>query len=71
MARLAMVREQIGLIEQARLSRIAQAPETGNTATILIVGAQLGPIQKKDWFLTPWTVCRSLKYASGPRVTVA
>lgn len=34
LARLAMVRKQIDLIEQARLVRIEQAPETGHDAII-------------------------------------
>jgi transposase len=42
MARLAMVREQIGLIEQARLSRIAQAPETGPNAMVRLLASIIG-----------------------------
>ena len=38
MARLAMVREQIDLIEQARLVRIKQAPDTGPNAMVRFVG---------------------------------
>ena len=42
MARLAMVREQIGLIEQARPSRIAQAPETGPNAMVRLLASIIG-----------------------------
>lgn len=39
MARLAMVREQIELIEQARVARIAQAPETGPNAMVRLLAS--------------------------------
>jgi transposase len=42
MARLAMVREQIGLIEQARQARIAQAPETQPNAMIRLLASIIG-----------------------------
>ena len=37
-----MVREQIGLIEQARLERIAQAPTTGPNAMVRLVASIVG-----------------------------
>lgn len=42
MARLAMVREQIELIEQARLARIKQAPETGSHAMVRLLASIIG-----------------------------
>jgi transposase len=42
MARLALVREQIGRIEQARLARIAQAPETGRHAMVRLLASIIG-----------------------------
>jgi transposase len=42
MARLAMVREQIDLIEHARLARIEQAPETGPNAMIRFLASIVG-----------------------------
>jgi transposase len=42
MARLAMVREQIDLIEQARLERITQAPDTGPNAMVRLVASIVG-----------------------------
>ncbi len=42
MARLAMVREQIELIEQARLERIMQAPDTGPNAMVRLVASIVG-----------------------------
>ena len=42
MARLAMVREQIDLIEQARLERIMQAPDTGPNAMVRLVASIVG-----------------------------
>ncbi len=42
MARLAMVREQIDLIEQARVARIAQAPETGPNAMVRLLASIIG-----------------------------
>lgn len=42
MARLAMVREQIELIEQARVARIAQAPETGPNAMVRLLASIIG-----------------------------
>ena len=42
MARLAMVREQIDLIEQARLTRIEQAPETGPHAMVRLLASIIG-----------------------------
>jgi transposase len=42
MTRLAMVREQIDLIEQARLERIAQAPDTGPNAMVRLVASIIG-----------------------------
>lgn len=42
MARLALVREQIGRIEQARLARIAQAPETGPNAMVRLLASIIG-----------------------------
>lgn len=41
-ARLAMVREQIGLIEQARLARVKQAPETGPHAMVRLLTGIVG-----------------------------
>jgi transposase len=42
LARLAMVREQIGLIEQARLERVKQAPTTGPNAMVRLVASIVG-----------------------------
>jgi transposase len=42
MARLAMLREQIALIEQTRLVRIKQAPETGPHAMVLLLASIIG-----------------------------
>lgn len=42
LARLAMVREQIDLIEQARLARIQEAPETGPNAMVRLVASIVG-----------------------------
>lgn len=42
MTRLAMVREQIDLIEQVRLARIAQAPETGPNAMVRLLASIVG-----------------------------
>jgi transposase len=42
LARLAMVRGQIDLIEQARLLRIAQAPETGPNAMVRLLASIVG-----------------------------
>jgi transposase len=42
MARLAIVREQINLIEQARLTRIEQAPETGPHAMVRLLAGIIG-----------------------------
>ena len=42
MARLAMVREQIDLIEQARLVRIKQAPDTGPNAMVRLLASIVG-----------------------------
>lgn len=42
MARLAMVRQQIGLIEQARQARIAQAPETQPNAMVRLLASIIG-----------------------------
>jgi len=42
MTRLAMVREQIDLIEQARLERITQAPDTGPNAMVRLVASIVG-----------------------------
>lgn len=42
LARLAMVREQIGAIEQARLERLEQAPETGPNAMVRLLASVLG-----------------------------
>jgi len=42
LARLAMVREQIGMIEQARLERIKQAPTTGPNAMVRLVASIVG-----------------------------
>ena len=42
MARLAMVREQIDQIEQARLTRIAQAPATGPNAMVRLLASIIG-----------------------------
>ena len=42
LARLAMVREQIDLIEQARLARIEQAPETGPNAMVRLLASIVG-----------------------------
>src|SRR5271169_6455078 len=42
LARLAMVREQIDLIEQARLERIKQAPTTGPNAMVRLVASIVG-----------------------------
>jgi transposase len=41
-ARLAMVREQINMIEQARLTRIEQAPETGPNAMVRLLASVVG-----------------------------
>jgi len=42
LARLAMVREQINMIEQARLARIEQAPETGPNAMVRLLASIVG-----------------------------
>ena len=42
LARLAMVREQIDTIEQARLTRIEQAPETGPNAMVRLLASIVG-----------------------------
>lgn len=42
MARLAVVREQIDRIEQARLARIAQAPATGPNAMVRLLASVIG-----------------------------
>ncbi len=42
LARLAMVREQIDLIEQARLTRIEQAPESGPNAMVRLLASIVG-----------------------------
>jgi len=42
LARLAMVREQIDGIEQARLTRIEQAPETGPNAMVRLLASVVG-----------------------------
>jgi transposase len=42
MARLAMLRAQIALIEQTRLVRIKQAPETGPHAMVLLLASIIG-----------------------------
>ena len=42
LARLAMVREQIDLIEQARLARIEQAPNTGPNAMVRLLSSIVG-----------------------------
>ena len=42
LAHLAMVREQIGVIEQARLERIAQAPTTEPNAMVRLVASIVG-----------------------------
>jgi transposase len=42
LARLAMVREQIDMIEQARLARIEQAPETGPNAMVRLLASVVG-----------------------------
>jgi transposase len=42
LARLTMVREQIGLIEQVRLERIKQAPTTGPNAMVRLVASIVG-----------------------------
>ncbi len=42
LARLAMAREQIDLIEQARLVRIEQAPETGSNAMVRLLASIVG-----------------------------
>jgi len=42
LARLAMVREQIDTIEQARLARIEQAPETGPNAMVRLLASVVG-----------------------------
>ena len=42
LARLAMIREQIGTIEQARLERLEQAPETGPHAMVRLLASIIG-----------------------------
>ena len=42
LARLAMVREQIAAIEQARLERLEQAPETGPHAMVRLLASVIG-----------------------------
>ena len=42
LARLAMVREQIGAIEQARLERLKKAPSTGPHAMVLLLASVVG-----------------------------
>ena len=42
LARLAMIREQIGTLEQARLERLEQAPETGPHAMVRLLASIIG-----------------------------
>ncbi len=52
MTRLAMVREQIELIEQARLERITQAPNTGPNAMVRLVASIVGVgVETADMFV--------------------
>ena len=42
LARLALIREQIGMLEQARLQRLKQAPETGPHAIVRLLASIMG-----------------------------
>jgi transposase len=61
MARLAMVREQIELIEQARLARIAQAPETGPNAMVRLLASIGGVGIETADMLVQEVLCRNLR----------
>jgi transposase len=61
MARLAMVREQIELIEQARLARIAQAPETGPNAMVRLLASIVGVGIETADMLVQEVLCRNLR----------
>lgn len=61
MARLAMVREQIEVIEQARLARIAQAPETGPNAMVRRLASIVGVGIETADMLVQEVLCRNLR----------
>src|SRR4051812_12616533 len=60
MARLAMVREQIDLIEQARLARIAQAPG-GPNAMVRLLASIVGVGVETADMLVKEVLCRNLR----------
>jgi len=61
MARLAMVREQIDLIEQARLARIAQAPAAGPNAMVRLLASIVGVGVETADMLVQEVLCRNLR----------
>ncbi len=61
MARLAMVREQIDLIEQARLARIEQAPDTGPNAMVRLLASIVGVGVETADMLVQEVLCRNLR----------
>jgi len=61
LARLAMVREQIDLIEQARLVRIEQAPESGPNAMVRLLASIVGVGVETADMLVQEVLCRNLR----------
>ena len=61
MARLAMVREQIDTIEQARLARIEQAPDTGPNAMVRLLASIVGVGVETADMLVQEILCRNLR----------
>jgi transposase len=61
MARLAMVRDHIDLIEQARLVRIQQAPETGPNAMVRLLASIIGVGVKTAGMLVQEVLSRNLR----------
>ena len=61
LARLAMVREQIDLIEQARLARIEQAPEKGPNAMVRLLASIVGVGVETSDMLVQEVLSRNLR----------
>jgi transposase len=61
MARLAMVREQIDAIEQARLARLEQAPEVGPHAMVRLLARIVGVGVETADMLVQEVLCRNLR----------
>lgn len=61
MARLAMVREQIDAIEQARLVRLDQAPATGPHAMVRLLARVIGVGVETADMLVQEVLCRNLR----------